>query len=80
MAGPAEGEAAARLILGRFRVLQVTNEIAVAAAVFRRERQALEIPDAVILATARVSGRLLVTRNIKDFSPDEPGVVVPYRL
>jgi len=27
-----------------------------------------------------VNSRLLVTRNTRDFPPDEPGVRIPYRL
>ena len=40
----------------------------------------LKLPDAIIFATADVEGRLLVTRNTRDFSPDDPGVRVPYRI
>jgi len=34
----------------------------------------------VIWATAQVHAVLLVTRNIKDFSADDPGVCAPYKL
>ncbi len=38
----------------------------------------VRLPDAVILATANVTGRLLVTRNRKDFRG--PNVRFPYEL
>lgn len=39
----------------------------------------LKTPDAIILATANVTGRLLVTCNPADFSLARAGVRVPYR-
>ena len=36
--------------------------------------------DAVIWATAQTTGRLLVTRNTKDFPADDPGIREPYVL
>jgi len=33
---------------------------------------------AIIWATAQVHGLLLITRNVRDFPPDEPGVRMPY--
>ena len=39
-----------------------------------------DVPDAIILATARVENLILVTRNTKDFAADEPGIRVPYRI
>jgi hypothetical protein len=40
----------------------------------------IKLPDALILASARVRGWQLVTRNTKDFPADMPGVRVPYVL
>ena len=40
----------------------------------------LKSPDAIILATAQIRGRTLVTRNSKDFQADMPGIRVPYVL
>jgi predicted nucleic acid-binding protein len=40
----------------------------------------IKLPDAIILATARVSNRQLVTRNIKDFPAGTAGVRAPYRI
>jgi predicted nucleic acid-binding protein len=52
----------------------------VRAAALRRERPRLKSPDAVILATAQLRSRVLVTRNTKDFPAQLPGVRVPYLL
>lgn len=63
-----------------FGVDDLDAEIASRAAALRRERQRLRSPDAVILASAQVRGRILVTRNTKDFPVDMPGIRIPYLL
>jgi hypothetical protein len=50
-----------------------------AAAEIERTKR-INLPDALIWATAQVNDRLLISRNTKDFSADEPGVRVPYEL
>ena len=67
------------LMLG-FGVDELDTDIAARAAALRRERPRLKSPDAIILASAMVRGRILVTRNIKDFPIDMPGIRVPYTL
>lgn len=66
--------------LSHFGLDEMDEEIALRAAALRRERPRLKSPDAVILATAQTRGRVLVTRNIKDFPASMPGVRVPYLL
>lgn len=39
----------------------------------------MKLPDAIILATAQIHRRELVTRNTKDFA-GVPGVIMPYQL
>lgn len=39
----------------------------------------MKLPDAIILATAQLHRRELVTRNIEDFA-GVPGVITPYQL
>ncbi|WP_010217659.1 PIN domain-containing protein [Sphingomonas sp. PAMC 26621] len=63
-----------------FGIDDIDAEIAARAAALRRERPRLKSPDAVILASAQIHGRVLVTRNIKDFPVNMPGVRVPYLL
>jgi predicted nucleic acid-binding protein len=66
--------------LSRFGLDEIDDEIASRAAALRRERPGLKSPDAVILATAQIRGRVLVTRNIKDFPAAMPGIRIPYVL
>lgn len=66
--------------LNGFLIDELDTEIAAHAALLRRERPKLKLPDAVILASALVRGRILVTRNTKDFPANMPGIRVPYTL
>jgi predicted nucleic acid-binding protein len=66
--------------LSGFIVDEVDSEIGVRAAALRRDRPLLKSPDAIILATAQLRSRVLVTRNTKDFPAQLPGVRVPYLL
>jgi predicted nucleic acid-binding protein len=77
-----EGEALRRteMLLSGFGIDEVDAEIGERAAALRRERPRLKSPDAVILATAMLRGRVLVTRNTKDFPAEMPGIRIPYKL
>ncbi|HEY0624879.1 PIN domain-containing protein [Sphingomonas sp.] len=66
--------------LDRFGLDEIDEEISHRAAALRRERSRLKSPDAIILATAQIRGRILVTRNTKDFPAAMPGIRVPYIL
>lgn len=66
--------------LRRFNLDEIDDEIAQRAAALRRERPSLKMPDAIILATAQIRGRVLVTRNKKDFPANMPGIRVPYQI
>ena len=66
--------------LSHFGLDEIDEEIALRAAALRRERPRLKSPDAIILATAQTRGRVLVTRNTKDFPAEMPGIRVPYTL
>lgn len=72
-------EAVVRGFLAAFEVLPVDGRVAEEAVLLRRTRR-MKLPDAIILATARVHARSLVTRNTKDFEKGEPGIRVPYLL
>ncbi|WP_375381242.1 type II toxin-antitoxin system VapC family toxin [uncultured Sphingomonas sp.] len=63
-----------------FTIDEVTVPISRHAAVLRLRRPALKLADAVILASAQVHDRVLVTRNTKDFPPGMAGVRIPYSL
>lgn len=66
--------------VGRFGIDEVDDEISRRAAALRRERPRLKSPDAIILASAQIRGRVLITRNTKDFPAAMPGIRVPYFL
>lgn len=70
----------AEVLLSGFGVDEIDAEIGRRAAALRRERRSLKAMDAIILATAQTRGRVLVTRNTKDFPAEMPGIRVPYTL
>jgi predicted nucleic acid-binding protein len=78
--GSAQALRRTELLLSGFGVDEIDAEIASRAASLRRERPRLKSPDAIILASAMVRGRVLVTRNTKDFPAAMPGIRVPYIL
>lgn len=78
--GEGDGLRRAEILLSGFGIDEVDAEIGKRAATLRRERHRLRAMDAIILATAQSRGRVLVTRNIKDFPANLPGVRVPYTL
>ena len=66
--------------LSRFGLDEIDEEISQRAAALRRDRPRLKSPDAIILASAQIRGRVLITRNTKDFPEQMPGIRVPYIL
>ena len=68
------------LFLSGFSIDEVDARVSAHAAAMRRERPRLKLADAVILATAQINNRILVTRNIKDFPAEMPGIRVPRYL
>lgn len=80
MAGAtAATEAATRELLDEFLVFSISEKIAERSAVIRRERR-VKLPDAIIWATAEEHGRMLVTRNTRDYPTDDPGIRIPYQI
>jgi hypothetical protein len=54
-------------------------EVAERAIAIRRANK-IKLPDAIIQATAEVEGRVLITRNTRDFPAGVAGIRVPYVL
>ncbi len=81
MAGAADQEEGARLrsFLSGFRLVPIDEAVSELAVAIRRDRR-IRLPDAIIWASARHIGGLLVTRNTRDFPADEPDVRVPYSI
>lgn len=78
--GQGERLRSAEILLSGFGMDEIDAEISERAASLRRERSRLKTPDAIILASALVRGRILVTRNSKDFPVEMPGIRIPYTL
>ena len=68
------------LFLQGFAIDEIDREIATRAAALRRQQPRLRSRDAIILATALVRGRVLVTRNTKDFPAAMQGIRIPSTL
>jgi len=80
MAGTtAEDEGRTRNFLLNFYSLPLTAEVAERAYQVRRDRK-IKLPDAIIQATAETSGRVVVTRNTRDFPEGMVGVRIPYTI
>jgi hypothetical protein len=73
----AETTAGTRAFLDRFEVIGVDAPVAEIAVELRR-RHRIKLPDAIVWASARQHGCLLVTRNTRDFPAGDPGVRTPY--
>jgi len=80
----AEDESKTRAFLFNFQSLPLTPEVAERAVEIRRAGiegdLKIRLPDAIIQATAQLSGRVLSTRNTRDFPEGTPGVRIPYVL
>ena len=72
-------EAAVRAFLDTFLIVPVTQAIA-ENAVLNRRMSRMKLPDSIILATAQIQSRLLITRNTRDFPAAQSGIHVPYTL
>lgn len=74
-----EEEKVCREFLSTFTVHPLSMEIADQAVQIRRQFR-VRLPDAIVWATARTNGCLLVTRNTRDFPATEPDVRLPYTI
>ena len=76
----AQDETIIKAFLSQFELLPIDSTVSAEAVAIRRTRR-IKLPDAIILATARTTDRLLVTRNTKDFPAGlDADVRLPYRL
>lgn len=72
-------EKAVRAFLAGFHLAEIDGAVAEEAIRLRADRR-LRLPDAIILATARVHTCQLLTRNTRDFNPKWPEIREPYKL
>ena len=66
--------------LDYFSISELSDEVARRAAAIRTQQPRMKLADAIVWASAQVSGRILVTRNTSDFPAAMPGIRVPYKL
>lgn len=66
--------------LGYFTITEISEEVARRAAAIRAEHRRIGLSDAIVWASAQVSGRILITRNTRIFPARLPGIRVPYTL
>jgi predicted nucleic acid-binding protein len=76
---PESAERATHALLTRFILLPLDDTTANRTILIRRDRR-LKLPDAIILATAEISGRLLITRDEKGFGKSSASIHIPYRI
>jgi predicted nucleic acid-binding protein len=69
-----------KTFLSQFELLPIDGTVSTEAVARRRTRKT-KLPDAIILATARSAGRILITRNTKDFpAGQDVDVRMPYQF
>ena len=66
--------------LDLFAIAEVDEEVSRRAAALYQQRPVMSLPAAMILASAQLGGRILVTRNSRDFPASMPGIRIPYIL
>lgn len=71
-------ESRTREALDTFEILPLSSAVAERSVLLRQEL-GMKLPDAIILVTAQIYSRELVTRNVKDFEGIS-GVTIPYSL
>ena len=76
---PDDGDRIERF-LRHFNIVELSDEIAHRAALLMSQRRAFPLASAIILATAQLSGRILVTRNSQIFPANMLGIHIPYKL
>lgn len=75
----AQNDAVTRRFLSGFELIDIDAAVR-EQAVKLRQAHRMKLPDAIIWASAQVHGRMLVTRNTKDFSASASDVRVPYTV
>lgn len=72
-------ENAIRSFLATFEITELSAAIAQEAIMIRKQLR-LKVPDAIVYATARTQGCMLVSRNTKELKQDWPDVRIPYKI
>ncbi len=78
-AGEAESSRRWQNFMRQFEIVELDPAVAQLTITLRQQHR-LRLPDAIVWASARRAGALLVTRNAKDFPKGEPSVRFPYKV
>ena len=70
-------ERGTREFLGGFELIAIDHGIAERAVELRRTHR-VKLPDAIVWASAQMHAMLPVTRDIRGFPDQDPGIRVPY--
>ena len=68
-----------RAFLSGFNLVAIDQRVADLAAQIR-QRTGIQLPGAIIWASAKAGDALLITRNEKDFPDSEPDIRIPYQI
>ena len=79
MGAKPDNESSIRAWLATFDLVPLDAAVANLAISIRKKAR-IKLPDAIVWASAQSVDALLVSRNSKDFPPDDPGVRMPYLL
>lgn len=66
--------------LSHFKVIELTEDIARRGSDLCAQQASMALADAITLASAQVTGRILITRNTQAFPAEMPGVRIPYTI
>jgi predicted nucleic acid-binding protein len=67
--------------LNTFILYELTPHIVELTIAIKKTRTPkIKLPDAIILATSQIYNIPLVTRNTKDFTPDDKNIIMPYSI
>ena len=66
-------------LLAFFEMIELDEAVSRQAIELRKQYR-LKIPDAIVFASAKLHGSVLVTRDLNDFPAGDPGIRVPYEI
>jgi predicted nucleic acid-binding protein len=72
-------ERGTRQFLDGFELIAIDHGIAERAVALRRTHR-VKLPDAIVWASAQAHAMLLVTRDVRGFPDQDPGIRVPYAV
>jgi predicted nucleic acid-binding protein len=64
-------------MLSFFEMIELDEPVSRRAVELRKQYR-LKVPDAIVFASAKLRDCVLVTRDVKDFPAEDPGIRVPY--